>query len=693
MPRPLRALVAALSLAACGESDAPPPGTCPAVLWAIPHRDGNTPAIAGEWDDWTPRSMRPHVERPWFVAELALPPGEYGYAVVQEGELELDRWNGLGGFREPDGAEVSWLVVDDCLHARLRPTDEPLTLRYEAPHPATLPDVDVDVDADVDVDVDGDRITVDPTGLPRGRHVLEVTASDPSGASATHELIVWRDPVAERIEDAIVYQVVIDRFRADDGEPLAPPSDPGARAGGTLAGVRAELEQGTFAALGVSTLWLSPVYTNPDGARPGRDDDHLYSSYHGYWPVDSRGVDARIGGEAELDALVASAHAQGIRVLLDLVPNHYDETNPRVAAHASEAWFNERDPPCICGAPDCPWASAIETCWFTPYLPDVRLQQRDALAVAIDDALWWQSRFGIDGFRVDAVPMMPRAATRRIFHALRERGAARHDVLLLGEVFTGAGEGGVADLRYHLGPDGLDGAFDFPTMWALRDALAGGAGFEALLAVLRAEDEALAGSGSTLARMLGNHDTTRIASALAGDDDGDPWRDPPPQSDDPELFARLRLAFAAVLTLPGVPVLYYGDELGLAGGRDPDSRRVMPAPELLAPSQAQLLVDVQRLGRLRRCMPALRRGQWNVLGATDDLFAYARELDDVSAIVLLSRAAVPKAVTIPGAARPGRYVDALSELRVELGATGATLELPAFAAVVLLPEADACLAR
>ncbi|HWB82019.1 MAG TPA: alpha-amylase family glycosyl hydrolase [Nannocystaceae bacterium] len=686
------AIVCGSLLAACSEQDELPPGTCPAVVWAIPDREGARVELSGEWADWHAQPMRAHVERPWVYAELALPPGEYGYAIVQAGEHGLDRYNGLGGFRTSDGAEVSWLVVDDCLAPGLAIGEDALRFVPSRDGDA-LERVELELDGAPihDAVVDDDRVVLPKPSLPRGRHVLRATAIDRAGLrSPTREVAIWAEPVAETSADAIVYQVVIDRFRGDGGAVLDPPEDLGARAGGTLAGVRAEIDAGTFAELGVSTLWLSPVYTNPDELRPGRDDDHLYSAYHGYWPSDSRGVDPRIGGESELDALITAAHAQGLRVLFDLVPNHYDVTNPRVSGHEGEGWFNEREPVCICGASDCPWSSAIETCWFTDYLPDLRLQQRDALQAAIDDTLWWHGRFAIDGFRVDAVPMMPRAATRRIYHALRSQGYVRDDVLLLGEVFTGAGEGGVADLRYHLGPDGLDGAFDFPTMWALRDVLRDGPGFDALLEVLHGEDEALEGSGSVLARMLGNHDTTRIASAITGDDDGDPWASPPAQSDDPELFARLRVAFAAVLTLPGIPVIYYGDELGLAGARDPDSRRTMPDPATVSPVQRDLFAAVARLGRLRRCMPALRRGSWRALGATPDLLAFVREHDDAPAIVVLSRTSTPSTIAIPAAAPPGWYKDAMSELRVALDDTGATLELPAFATIVLIPESHAC---
>jgi glycosidase len=687
-------VVLACAVACTPADDALPPGTCAAAIWTIPARGGTTPEVIGEWSAWTDTESMRRFDDAWWVAELALPPGEYGYLVVEEGEAHLDAHNGLGGWRESDEVEVSWLVVDDCEVPRIEVArDERLR--------AVLHPAGVDVAA-IEVEVDGDarpelavangetEIDLDVSASTRGRHVVELVARDEDGARGpVANAVLWQDPVAATDADAIVYHVMLDRFRGDGGEPLAPPPNPGGRAGGTLDGVRAELERGTFDAFGVSTLWLSPVYVNPIEARPGRDDDHLYEGYHGYWPVDTRRVDDRLGGDAALDAVVATAHERGIRVVLDLVPNHYDETNPRVPGN--DAWFNVRDPVCVCGAPDCPWSTEIETCWFTPYLPDVRLQHRDALGEAIADALWLHERFEVDGFRVDAVPMMPRAATRRIYHAVRRALAPADETLLLGEVFTGPGDGGIAALRYHVGPDGLDSVFDFPTMWALRDVLTARAGWDALVAVLEAEDDALDGSGVVLARMLGNHDTTRIASAITGDEDRDPWTDPPPDDVDADALSRVRLGFAIVMTLPGMPILYYGDELGLAGARDPDSRRVMPDPAATGADALALQSDVARLGTLRRCMPTLRRGAWRSLGATADHVAFVRELEgDAPVLVVASTADGATTLTVPAAVPVGWYKDAMSDARVQIGASGADIDLPPVGVRVLVPEDHPC---
>jgi glycosidase len=691
-------------------------GTCPVVVWGQPRRAGEPLAVLGSWDDWSePSPMRDLAEddgpdHEWQLAELSLPPGLYGYLLVEEGRGHVDPHNALTSFREADGLEVSRLEVRDCqrpwLAVEAVREDAPDGFSVELRLSPALDEQPLDP-AGVRVELrDGTPLALErvdaeagtahlrANGLPRGKHRVRATATDAAGRETTPVWGVgWVDPVAPRWDDGLVYQIMIDRYRGDGGAPLAPPVDPGARAGGTLDGVLAELRAGTFDALAVSALWLSPVYRNPSEPREGRDDDHLYEAYHGYWPLDARAVDPRIGGEAALHALVAEAHARGIRVLLDLVPNHLYEDNPRVAEHRADGWFHEHDPACICGTPTCPWAEFIEVCWFTPYLPDLRWQHPDVMETAVQDALWWHDRFDTDGVRIDAIPMMPRAASRRLAHALRGATAPRAAAFTLGEIFTGPGAGGTEIIRYHLGPDGLDSAFDFPLMWVVRDALASErAGLSAIEASLANTERALAGSGSLLATMVGNHDVTRFASEADGDV-GSPWDDPPAQPTAPDVYARTGLALGLVLTLPGLPVLYYGDEVGLAGSADPDNRRVMPDLAALDPDRLALLELVQRVAAVRRCVPALRRGDRRALLVERDQYAFTRDAGDgAPAVVLLSREAAAATLELPAGSTtsPGWYKDVLSGDRFELGPQGAVVDMEPRSLRVLVPETSPC---
>ncbi|MBV1861097.1 MAG: hypothetical protein KUG77_21950 [Nannocystaceae bacterium] len=694
-------IVACVAMVGC---DAGPPeipdGECSVVLWAQPQRSSEALTVRGSWDDWAQDVEMRTFDGRWRVASFSLPPGEYGYQVVEADEGRLDATHGLTRFRSSDGQEVSWLEVQACDSPRIQEvhTDQDtgaLRLRVQVEPSRTGAGLDASA-----VAINGEPVSATLVGgtlefgldeLGTGKHALEVEITDVQGASRAQTVDVWMNPRAERPQDQIIYQVMIDRFLGDGGAALSGPPNPGARAGGTLGGVTAQLKNGTFDTLPITTLWLSPVYVNPDEPRAGTDGQ-MYEGYHGYWPVDSRGVDRRIGGEAALRELVDEAHARGIRVLLDIVPNHVYETNPRYAEYLAMDGVHQRSPLCVCGQPDCPWDQNIRSCWFVPYLPDLRFEAPGVLELAVEDALWWQQTFDLDGFRVDAVPMMPRAVTRRIASAVRAQVLNPDASFSLGEIFTGPGSSGTEVLRYYLGPDALDSAFDFPLMWAIRGALAtGGPGFDAVEASLLHTQDAVAGSGATMGLMIGNHDVTRFLSEVVGDADADPWGEAPPiQPADEEPYARQAMALGLVLTLPGVPVLYYGDEVGLAGGRDPDNRRVMPSPDVLSPSQQRLLETTQRLAQARRCLPSLRRGGRVPLYVSSDTWAFMRDAGDAGPVVVVAhRGDESQAVRLGAGAYPGAYRDLVSGESVVLEAQG-ELEVQPWSLRVLVPAAHAC---
>jgi glycosidase len=668
-------LALACGSATCG-SEPPPSVDCRQVVWVKPSRASSEVRVIGSWDGWQAEGvLAEDADDGWKAAVLELPAGEHAYQIVIDGKARLDPSQPLTTYHGEE--EVSLLLAPDCQQPAIAidSASAPqgalsIAGRFLAKHGG--PAVDA---SSLSVSIDGARapsatihatpetgaFTVEASGLARGKHAIRIDAADEGGLAAqTARASVWVEPAAETWADAVLYQVVIDRFRGEGGSDLAPPPTPGTRAGGTLSGVTAEIERGTFEALGVTALWLSPVYTNPEAFETGRDG-HLSQGYHGYWPLADREVDPAIGGEAALDALIAAAHAHGLRVLFDLVPNHVHDKNPRYAKHAPDGWFDDGPDHCVCGDPGCDWAKHIERCWFTPFLPDVRWQSGDAMRAAVDDTIFWMDRFDADGVRIDAVPMMPRSATRRILRGMRDRIAPRDALFAVGEVFTGPG--GADVIKYYMGPHGLDSAFDFPLMWAMRDAIAAGhSGLDAIERTIADGEDALRGSGAVIARMLGNHDTTRFASESNGDAGQNAWSSPPPQPSASFVYARQRVALALVHALPGMPVIYYGDEVGLAGASDPDCRRVMPSASSLSPDQQETLAFTKTLGALRRCSNALRRGERTPIWADGDTLAFARDAGDGSPVVaLFSTSVSDTTIPIPGGVVPdGDYVDALT---------------------------------
>jgi glycosidase len=746
-------------LAGCGSS---PAGRCPLTVWYRPARldaslAGVQPELVGSWDNWSRPGLRSFTTvtaddgTVWSTATLQLPPGTYQYAVAFGSSLILDELNPRSAFVAGDMGplddEVSEVVLADCsapqfsmvsstvngaklaFAADFTPGGDGVTLD-PASLSAAITQAGKPIAAAMSVaHSDGGQgithVTANVAALAAGKYTLTVTARDRKGRmlSTTGSAFVTTTTTAPAARgDELVYQVIVDRFAGAAGA-LPPLSSPGDRAGGTLDGVRAALERGYFDSLGVTTLWISPAYTNTANYEISTGP-HLVTPYHGYWPEAPRTVDPRLGGEAALDALVASAHARGLRVILDVVPNHVYKAHPYYAQHSrmsagitqnptpatkldTLSWFNDGPNACVCGDPGCDWGANMETCWFADYLPDLNWRHPAVMQQGADDLVFWMSRFDLDGLRIDAVPMMPRAAERRMLAALHGMMfRAPQDLLVVGEVYTGPGDPGREQIRAYLGSqlDGLDSAFDFPLMWAVRDALAHNSdgGFATLENELAAGIAAWNGSGATIARMIGNHDTTRFISEVAGDADGDPWSAPPPQPSDPAAYQHQLLALAYVMTAPGIPVLYYGDEVGLAGGGDPDSRRVMPDPSSLPPAQAALLDAVGKIGRARRCSAALRGTRAVALADADHLAAIyssasaatttattASTAED-SALVVLSRDAADATLSVPNVPA-GTWQDALSGATFTSDGAVAQIAVPSLTAAVYLPKESACL--
>lgn len=708
MRRLALALAPALALAcsAAGDEAAAdrPARECRVVVWHKPASEEARVSIVGDFAGWERPGVEPaRASGGWRVASFDVAPGEHTYAIVEDGVTMADRNVPTTALRE--GREVTWVEVPDCdqpgvrvarsearpggpmrieatfVSARDRAPVDPATVRVEPQRGAPAARV-------VEVDADRGKIVLEAPAEKRGKYTYMVRAQDARGRAAEPAAAtVWVEDEPYDARDLAIYQIVVDRF-ADERGPVAPPADPAGRAGGNLAGVRRFVASGALERMGANAIWLSPLYQNPEGTFPG-NDGRMYSSYHGYWPTDPRAIDARLGTAAELEGLVADAHARGVRVLFDVVPNHVHERHP----YASKPSYTDGAKTCVCGQGKCDWASHIQDCWFAPYLPDVDWSNPEVARQMAADVRWWIDRWDGDGVRIDAVPMMPRSATRRIAATIRERyDHPGHKSFVLGENFTGPG--GYDLLRYHLGPYGLDSQFHFPLMWALRRAIAEGAAplSDVDVAVRTGESE-WAGSGAVMGIMVGNHDVSRFASVAAGSADGDGWQ-PAPQPVEPRVYDKQRLAFGAIYTLPGAPVVYYGDEVALAGRADPDSRRVMPREDALTAAQRETRAFVESAGRLRRCSAALRRGAYRALSVGPEHLVFARELaGEAPVVVVIARApSLAVSAALPGIPA-GPYVDAFGGGKVTLSGDALKLEARPFSVQALLPEGHRCLAR
>jgi len=467
-------------------------------------------------------------------------------------------------------------------------------------------------------------------------HLNSVVQAD---CGCFHSSFDWRD--------GVLYFAFLDRFFDGDASNNAPVPGVSTEAnyqGGDLVGLTQKINEGYFDALGVNVLWISSPLDNAKGSGIGTDG-RSYSAYHGYWPRDLEKVDPRVGTEAELVAMVDAAHARGIKVILDYAMNHVHAESPLYADHPDWFWPNDNGSggDCICGS-GCGWEGEQgRRCWFTSYLPDFNFTVDAARAWSVNNAISWIARSGIDGLRLDAVKHIESQWIYDLRKRVREeivpdRGA---DFYMVGETFS-ADEALIASYVDPLTQ--LDGQFDFPLRaQVVRTLLRGEGTLRDLVNYLESQKNSYHPE-AIMSTFLGNHDLPRVIHFAQrppryGTWDtaaGTGWVNPPGQPTEMAAYQRVALGFAFLFTSPGIPLIYYGDEIAMAGAGDPDNRRFMQWSGTNA-EQDWLRSQMEQLGTLRKEHAPLRRGDRTFLSVTNDTMTYERAYEGKSIVVAFNR--------------------------------------------------------
>ncbi len=678
----------------------PPQRSCDTVIRFAPQQSTEAVMILGEWNGFNPEPMERDTAGV-SIFRRTLEPRDYGYrfaigkaAPTPDPANSFRRWAG--------NVEHSRLRVADCGAPLIEVQGfDAGAFKVQASRgskgAALLPPVVTMDDAPLPGSWNAATglLTVEPPKLAEGKHHAVVTLKDAAGKEADRlYLPFWIEPRPFEWQEALLYFVFTDRFRNGDvaNDAPAPNVEPQANyQGGDFRGVIKAIEEGYFDKLGVRALWLSPFDANPDGAFPG-SFGKTYTGYHGYWPSKAREVQVRFGNLLDLQELTATAHKHKIRVIADLVLNHVHQDHPYFRDHKLDGWFNTGGS-CICGEGSCTFDARPLDCWFTSYLPDYNWRSPAQNEQLVQDALFWLETADLDGFRLDAVKHLDHVGGRNLagaVNAIADRTGI--DFYLVGETFTGAN--GRAQLAEYISPHELDGQFDFPLYWPVIDAFAKGGSLKGVDAAV-AENEAFYPTGTLNSPFLGNHDVVRFISTAAGQIDADPgaqaWTNRPPDRVTSDLaFTRAKWAFTFLLAQRGVPLIYYGDEIGLPGSGDPDNRRLMKFGGALSSREAALLDVVQKLGIARRDSGALRLGNRSTLHLEDDLYVFQRDFNGEGALVLINRGPDRTlSIGLKGtlATAPARtYRDVLSGKTVMLGgSTPVGLSVEAGAAAVYVP--------
>ncbi len=365
--------------------------------------------------------------------------------------------------------------------------------------------------------------------------------------------------------EAVLYQVFVDRFTGIENRWLTP-AELNSFTGGTLRGIIQHLDY--IADLGVTVLWLSPIFRTP--------------TYHGYDTSDYYTIEPRFGSNADLAELVTAAHARGLRVILDFVANHTSiEFEPFVVAkansqHSYSQWFDF----------DVQYKHGYRAFFDVASMPQVNTDHRDARRFLIDAACYWLQNYQVDGYRLDYAAGPSHAFWSEFRAACHQ---VKPDCWLFGEV-TLAGD----RLRTYQGR--LDGCLDFALARNLRQLCAGGQPGMTIgqfVNEIERSRQFFDLNRFILPSFIDNHDMNRFAW-VAGNDP-----------------RRLRLAAGLLFTLGGPPILYYGTEVGLSqprakGPHREESRHPMRWGD--AQDQA-LFAYFKQLILMRRQHPALIYGE------------------------------------------------------------------------------------
>jgi neopullulanase len=480
---------------------------------------------------------------------------------------------------------------------------------------------------------------------------ITVTVQTPAGRASRAYTFAERrgahDGFAGFSSKDVMYLIMTDRFADGDvsnDEPEAERSKPRGWHGGDLKGITQHLDY--LQQLGITTVWITPV-----------DQNHEAQSYHGYGATDMYAVDAHFGSLDDLKALSAELHRRGMKLVLDTVPNHVGPAHVWVSDPPEPDWFHgtktdhrkaQTDFKPLTD-PHAPWLTRRDVTqgWFANTLPDMNQENPAVAQYLTQNTIWWIEQAGLDGLRIDTFPYVG----REFWHGYHAQLHALYPRLTtVGEVFNGdatitsAFAGGVT----RNGVDtGLDTPFDFPTYFALRDVFLHGAPMTRLTDVLRLD--ALYPHPERLVPFLGNHDTVRFLSEPGAS------------------MAKLKLAFAVLLTMRGMPQIYSGDEIAMSGGEDPDNRRNFPggfpgsgesafAADSRQGPQQEMYDWVHGLLAVRRSQPALQSGAEQVLPTSDQVLAYVRGSSLESGcssgervVVLVNKGEQAESVTLPEA--------------------------------------------
>lgn len=651
--------------------------------------------ITGEMNNWTTgKNILKLKDRKWQT-DMLLYPGKYRYQIVLDGKPQLDLnnndleeglqggWNSVlrAGVLNPAGAP--WLFTSkaekDKIKIEIRNNTKDILVFWQ----------NFQLDSTFwKPDSTGISIRIPKKAKDFKRSYIRVWAWNQAGIS--NELLipvrngkVLIDPgdiTREDKEAMIIYFLMVDRFSNGTLKNDEPVKDSALDKklnyqGGDLTGILQKIEEGYFTNLGVNTLWISPVNQNPQGAWADYAPPHRKSTgYHGYWPVSLTAVDYRFGTGEEMKSMVEEAHSKDLNIIIDYVSNRVHKESTLYKNHPDWATplnldKNKKNIRL--------WGEYPYTTWFDEFLPTLDLSKPEVTSMMSDSTLYWVKAYEIDGLRHDAANNVPESYWRILTRKLNENVIIpdNRPVFQFGETFGTRGQ-----IKANISPGKFDAQIDFNLYLDAANTFARDNSTFRDLTFSLLESFSYYGEHSLMGNISGCQDLARFISyasgaIVPGEDDYKAGWDRDIEVRDTTGYHKLAALQAFNMTIPGIPVIYYGDEIGLPGANDPDNRRMMRF-DSLNPLQLRLRAIVEKLTHLRRNSLPLIYGDFRIVQVTDKVFIYMRSYFGKAVFVIFNKDRTSKKITfeIPERFRNTRFKNNFdSDARMEKNEISLTL--------------------
>ncbi|MFZ4581019.1 MAG: alpha-amylase family glycosyl hydrolase [Paludibacter sp.] len=613
--------------------------------------------IAGQMNDWTPSRMPNLVLNANGLYEITmnLSPGSYLYQMAIDGDQNHDVNNpnkvdnGFGKYNsilQIAGKNDSFpiLTTEDFENDKVQlSTQNTINKVFVYWQNYLLPNNFVKIkDGQIELNIPAEARLLE-------RSYLRVWASNDFGVSndiliplQNGEVLTDAAQVKRTDKHAqIMYFMLVDRFMNGNKTNDKPLNRPDVNPkvdfwGGDLTGLQQKINDGYFEKLGVNTLWISPLNQNPlEPYGYSEVGKTKFSGYHGYWPISSSQVDFRFGTNNEFKNLVADGHKKNMNILLDYVAHHVHKEHPFYKQHPE--WSTPLYLPD--GTLNTErWDEYRLSTWFDTFMPTIDFSNPKVVDMMTDSALFWLKEFKLDGFRHDACKHVNEEFWRMLTLKMKRelKGKAPYQI---GETY-----GSSKLIASYLTTGMLDGQFDFNVYDIANTTFAGSGGGD----LCRVHDVFssslnIFGTHNLMGYISGNHDKPRFMAQASGDlipgedTKAAGWKRKIGITDS-TAYDKLLLFHAFNLTIPGIPVIYYGDEIGMTGANDPDCRQMMRFNNWNK-RESKLWNSIATLTHLRMNNHVLVYGDFINLQTKPETWVYARKYFYKEAIIFINNSA------------------------------------------------------